>query len=498
MAQNTPFSTYLTKRFPVMGGYWNDLLPSRSDDPHLINLFPQVNQDNVTGEKRYVLYSRPGLSTYTTYPITATNSSRGLYYWAATGKIYGATGNKLYSQNTTTFVLSTVATLSNSSGAVGFYEFTDATNQKFLIVLDGISGWIISAASPLTSTQITSVNFPTPHQTKAAVLDGYLFVAKSGTADIYNSNVDDPTTWTAGDFISAEAYGDNIQGLVRLGNYVVAIGEQSIEYFYDAGTSPGTPLARNPSGLHQVGTSAPNTICQIEDQVIFIGQTSSGGRSIWMLENLSIREIGTASVYRQFEYAGITSSTTAVMFRVSGHKFYMFHIQGTSMVYDFLSDMWMEWQATGSGSMPFNYSCDVPAGTGLGGLGSVTMAMDINGKTLLTLSTGSTSDGGSSPGTFTSSVDTPVVDFDSASSKFMHRMSVLITTPVSSSGTIHILWSDDEGATWVAGPTQNITSTAVAFNQLGRFRRRVFKISITAFEPIRLGGFEFCINMGTR
>jgi len=102
-------------------------------------------------------------------------------------------------------------------------------------------------------TEITSADFPTPHCPFPVFMDGYLFVAKSGTQDIYNSNLDDPALWTAGDYISAEMYPDKIVALSKNNNYIYALGSNSIEYFYDAAVATGSPLGRHDSAVQQFG-----------------------------------------------------------------------------------------------------------------------------------------------------------------------------------------------------------------------------------------------------
>jgi len=190
-------------------------------------------------------------------------------------------GNKVYSNG------SLVLTLATSTGACGFTEFvhSDSTNQ--LILVDGTDGYVFS--SPSTYTQISINNialwtastahivndlvrpttstgliyrctvagtgsateptwpttaggsvtdgtitwvaeefaFPSPHVPAPVFMDGFLFLAKAGTQDVYNSNLDDPLNWTPGDFFTAEMYPDRIVSLSKNNNYLYAIGTNS-------------------------------------------------------------------------------------------------------------------------------------------------------------------------------------------------------------------------------------------------------------------------------
>ena len=74
-----------------------------------------------------------------------------------------------------------------------------------------------------------------------SIFNGYTFVVKVGSADIYNSNNDNPMAWTAGDYISTEMLPDTVIRIGKLNNYLIAFGSASIEYFWDARTSQQLP-----------------------------------------------------------------------------------------------------------------------------------------------------------------------------------------------------------------------------------------------------------------
>ena len=83
----------------------------------------------------------------------------------------------------------------------------------------------------LSCTRVTDVDFPTPHQPFPLYLNGYLFLIKAGTGDIYNSDNDDPFGWS-NEFIQAEISSDLGLRLFKAKNYMIAVGYNSIEYFY--------------------------------------------------------------------------------------------------------------------------------------------------------------------------------------------------------------------------------------------------------------------------
>lgn len=493
MAANNPNSTYTTKRFPIVGNpELRDPLNDPKKDQLFINFIASEHK-GIDGPELF-LEQRPGLkfsgaSPNPTGTSTGYGEGRGIYSWQY--QVTSVIGNKLYIIGNTLG-----ATLSTSTGPVGFYEYRDASNQRCLIVLDGVDGYIIATTGPInyTVTKITSPNFPTPHRVQGAMLDGYLFVAKTGTADVYNCNLNDPLTWTAGDFITAESYPDVVSALCRQNNYVVALGSRSMEYFYDAGTAPGTPLARNSAALHQIGLAAPYTLAQIEDQFIFMGQSAGGGRSVWLMDGTVPVDIGTETVRASLDAITDLVYPKAFCVRAKGRKFYVLNIVNITWVYDLESQMWTQWAGSqGEAAFP----CDCVSDNGSG---SVYLLDRLRGLVY-------TFDSRSSQDSLDMSQKIPIVcvaitkkyDFGTLNRKFMSRLAVVADNPSADNATSCTLyWTDDDYKTYSSGRVIPFSATMTSTTQLGSFRRRAFKLVYSSVYPIRIEGFEVDINSGSQ
>jgi hypothetical protein len=480
MAYNVPYSTYSTKRFPFVGNPEQRTGASTTKDQIFINFFA-AEKKGLEGAK-YYLEQRPGLVYQ---QGTVSGEGRGIYYWQ--GSVFYVVGNTLYRDGTALQVLST------TTGTVGFQESANATNQNFLIILDGISGWVVNQSFVIT--KITSANFPSPHVVQAGCLDGYLFVVKVGTADTYNCNLLDPMTWTAGDFLSAETFPDPIVALCRQNNYIVALGSQTTEFFYDAGAFPGTPLARNSAALHQIGTPAPNTLAQMEEQVLFVGQTQTGGRTVWILNGFNPSEIGTEVVRQSLDHEGVSiSNAKAFCVRSKGHKFYVLNLSTVTWVYDFDSQMWHQWaDATGIAKFSCDYASDYNIGSPL--------MLDRGTGYVYALTEGVCKDSTSPTTTvnLTCIAISDKMDFGSMNHKFMHRFSLICDVPnVSNSCSCTLYWTDNDYQTYSSGRVIPISDTMPTITQLGMFRRRAFKLVYSDAYPIRIEGFEVDINAGSQ
>lgn len=132
-------------------------------------------------------------------------------------------------------------------------------------------------------------NFPVTTSTSVRTLNGYIFVIVGG--DIYNSDLDLPDSWNTSDFISTEIYPDNVVALAKFKNYLVAFGQNTIEFFYDAANVSGSPLARQEGVLHNVGCVGQALVAESEDTIYWLSQTSSFNYSIWKLDNFKIEKV---------------------------------------------------------------------------------------------------------------------------------------------------------------------------------------------------------------
>lgn len=479
--------TYETKRVNLVS---NPLQrnSNKDKDLRLLNVMVDIVKSPAGDQKKYYIKSRPGLNFAKAPGVTG--AARGLYYWTVSGVGYAISviGNKVYSSGPLSNTL--LATLSTSTGYCGFTEFVDSTGTVSLILLDGTNGYVIG--SPTTpAAQITSANFPSPHIPQPVFLDGYLFVAKANSQDIYNSDLDAPATWTSGNYISAEMYPDTIVGLSKNNNFVYAVGSSSVEYFYDNANATGTPLARQPSAVQQFGSSAMGSIVQTEKEVIFIGETGDGGHTVWTIDGFKESEIGIPAIKSALLQEGTAlANARAYAVRASGQKLYIINLTNRTLVYSFDTKMWCEWSSNGGAFMGFIGS-DGPTGSAY--------AIHPTNGNIYTLDETNFYDD-SYP--INCSITSEKQDFDAINRKFMHRFSIIGDIPsdpdgsIGSDSSIYISWSDDDYQTWSTPRALNMAADLPSIFQLGSFRRRAFRITYSLPHLFRIEGLEVDINKG--
>lgn len=140
-----------------------------------------------------------------------------------------------------------------------------------------------------------------------ASLDGYFFVGDI-TGKIHNSNINDLTTWTSTDFLTAERYPDNGVYLGRHQDNIVWIGTRSIEFFYNAANASGSPLARRQDVSYSVGCVFPNSVYQEGDVIYFVGNTPDGTIGVYRIVNFTLEKISDINVENRFRSQSAASS----------------------------------------------------------------------------------------------------------------------------------------------------------------------------------------------
>lgn len=469
-------------RLPLLGNPTNRQADDTKDQ-RFLNCFPEMVKNDISGTQKLFVLKRPGTEQYH-QPAGATGEGRGCYAW--NGYFFTVIGNKLYATDITGAPTSSaIKTLATSTGAVGFVEFLGAS--QYLVLVDGTDGYYISTTNVVT--EITDVDFPTPHQVTPVFMDGYLFLMKD-TGEIFNCDVGDITSWNATNFIEAESFPDAGIAIARQNNLLVAFSERSTEFFYDAANSSGSPLAPATQYIKQYGLASVGSIAQEESMLVFVAKSGTGNSFVVANEGTKDTMISTAAIDRIINAEGtyITDSW-GYLVRQLGHMMYVLNLpaQSRTLVYDFSMQMWHEWNWQDSsdvqGVIPF--ISNMEADNGLFYLHQADgyiyemrfdLYQDGNGKPINTL------------------IQTSRYDGESAKIKFCAKTEV-IGDHQTSSNNLTVYWSDDDYKTWTTGRTVDLSSRAFLY-RCGSFRRRAFLLTHTANSRLRLEALELELIVG--
>lgn len=467
-------------------------------DPEIINMFFDRNS-NENQTRDFTLVKRSGLAStgVNLNKAFSVDMVNGVFQEPNSGNIYWSTGDKVYRYDGS--IITNICTFSNTYSrlnSVKFCMFLTSTGTRYLMMNTGLELWYHDVTTS-SSTKVTSVNYPASTTSHMVFLDGYLFVVKLGTGDIYNSNLDDPTTWTAGDYVTAEINPDFALSIAKVKNYLVCFGNDGIEFFYDAANPNGSPLGRNESYYKSV--TLQSSVCNVSDDLYFIGRHKNQGLQVYKLDGQQLQVISPSWVNRYLtELVGVSFGNIGVMdtkyifpFSAKGHQFIGINLGTTFfLVYDINEGFWYRW----SFGPDFNTNNNQIQG----------IVRDPNEQRSLLVTGGQVNFLALDEDTyqdvltnFHCSYKTQDFDADTFNWKMCHRVGLHCDYPTTGATSYaQISWSDDDGNTFSTPRNISVTTNNPYITQCGRFRTRNWRITYSDNYPFRMWGLSMDLNIG--
>jgi uncharacterized repeat protein (TIGR03803 family) len=335
----------------------------------------------------------------------------------------------------------------------------------------------------------TVANYPANLVQGIGYVDGYIAVMNT-KAVMYTSALDDPTTWNAADFVTAEiAPGQGVY-LTTLINFIVCVKQWSIEFMYDAATATGSPFAPYSGSKISIGAGFAETVASLDGAMFLLAQSYTGGYFVSVIDNMKPRTISIPAIDRLLSAKTLDPlATYGITFRTDGHAYYALTLGYTDLtnitvVYDATTGMWSEWNIAGLTEFPFRASAYSQTGSELQHASQFFIGL---------ISSSNTSDWG---GNVQMQIQTPVFDGGNTLRKFLRRFE-LIGDRVAA-GTATVLTSDDDYQTWQVQGTFPLDTTRNDLWQLGSFRRRAFQINLNNSITTRILAAELEIDEGVR
>lgn len=462
---------------------------SRQNDPLglkdeiFVNGFIEVIKDKRIGDLRTFAYKRAGSGTYITPPISGT--IRGSYYWKDAGFFAYAIDTNVYLYNITSgATISCAAVFTTGTSKVGFTTFLYDDEVVVLIGTDGTTLVKIDTAGVVTAC--VAADLPVPHIPKPVFIDGYLVLVKSTTASIYNSDLNDPMLWTAGNVIDAEMEGDLILDVEKLNNYLVVFGSSTIEYFWDAGVATGSPFKRNDTPVKINGYIGG--LAKAGNAIYYIGYNVNNAVDVFKLQDFNIEEVGSDTSRRYFaSLAASDYPITGYVVVNLGHTFYLVTGGARTFVYDINEKFWSKWAYQQTSSFPLS-----TASTIVSNAGNITVFSIPSSNALYKFDNSLYQDNGTN---FTVTIMSEAADFGTMNRKTMSRLSIVGDRPPANSN-VTISLSDDDFQSFYGNYSINMNQDLPSYCRLGSFRQRIVKLTYTDNYPMRIQKFQVTINKG--
>lgn len=238
---------------PIVGGaYENQSIPLSSQ--RTINWVPEVvERESISSS---ALMTSPGLVQFGT---TGNASNRGAI--VMNGVPYFINGNSLYSINSS-------GTATDLGAIAGAGRVSMASNgTKLAIVVPGGNAYQFDRTTSVI-TQVTDSDYIT--SSVVVFKDGYYVYSASDGSVFFSSLLNDPLSFDALDFGTAEINPDKIIALHVNHNELFVLGEETIEVFQNIGGS-GFPFSRIGGANVQKGCYAKASLVEFDNTFMFIG-----------------------------------------------------------------------------------------------------------------------------------------------------------------------------------------------------------------------------------
>lgn len=257
----------------------------------LVNLLPEKRPGNKVAlrQREFLRVKSTGFSKSATVTtprgiFTIPSLKYGVEFWDTT----------LYVRTTDDTYTTTTSMGSATEGPGGCVSGIDSSGVAYGYAMTVSKSVIVKTTG---NTAVSDGDYPASAIPTPVFLDSYIFVAALGSRKIYNSGVGDPTTWQASTYIETEEFGGNIVGLARHHKLVVALCEDHIEFFRDAGIpSPNSPLQRVPEYTVNIGCINRATITQDGDTVYFAGRDDGGNFGVFQIKDYKVTRISNPSI----------------------------------------------------------------------------------------------------------------------------------------------------------------------------------------------------------
>jgi len=430
---------------------------------------------------------------------------------ARVSPILTTTGKAYFEQTKSSTTINTMLLIPKTS---------TTASQLFMIAASGVV------------TRVTDADLPVDLIGAPVSIDGYLFVLSAAESEIYNMDLEAPTSINSLGFVAADTYADTAVTLAKHHNQLVCKKEYSTEFFYNANiAAPYSPFAKIPQQTLTLGCASAASVVQTGQSIIWMSRNQNGGLAVHMMTGGQAQKVSTVSIDRilaSMESFVFSDKVESCYLSVDGHDFYVLSVDGVvsgtgavvdyavvdvavvdtagalnsfkrTMVYDITQNEWCEWssldETTSTQSSFFaTYSVSGP---------HVTNAQDFSNTLVMEKTTGNIYEMSPAPlgvaylptykdGSRTITVECVFnpVDGGTRNRKRCNSLEILGDT---ASSSVSVSYSDNDYATWSTARTISLVDRARIPN-LGMFRRRAFKLTHAADTPLRLAGIELDVE----
>ena len=438
----------------AVASYTHRALPVSAQ--RLINLYPEAQPE--TAKARLPLLPTPGLRQFA---ALALSPCRGLHVMGA--DLYAVMGTGVFRIG-----VDGVATLLDTIPNGGPVSLDSNGDDLAIVLPDTLEGYVVNRTAG-TVTKITDADFLGARG--VTVIDGYYVFGKPNSAEFFLSAINDPTSFDALDFATAEGAPDNLIAPMRIGRDLWLFGERTTEIWSNVGATD-FPFLRVSGGFVARGTAAQFSIDSREGAAVWLGDN----RVVYTAAGVQPQRISTHAVEQAIAGYARVDDAVGFVYELEGHAFYCltFPEAGDTWCFDFSTGLWHERESEGIGTwratMAVAFAGGIVAGdTDTGNLWLLDPTYGLEGaEQIIRVATGTSFH-----------AEGKKVGFTRLAADF--AAGVGLATGQGSDPRAWLSWSDDGGHTWSNEAERSLGAigqyrTRVEWRRLGMARDRVFRV----------------------
>lgn len=463
---------------PFVGPSYN-LANRKADVQRTVNMYPQKVESG-SGKAQFILRSVPGLTERSN--STTLTSVQGAIAYGDT-KLYAVIGNRLIDITSGTIGASLGTLVSSGAGVVM------AAGRLHVVMASGQFGYTFAPATS-TFTQISDVDFPSLPNWVAYLAGRFVFGVRYEDS-FYWSAIDDPLTYGALDFATAESSPDGLVRGIVYREELWLMGSKTIEV-WRASSSADAAFERNTGVSISVGCAATHAVSLLDNSIFWVGRDENGNNVVYSASGYQPRRISNHAIEERL--ASTTNdfdieTATSYCWQWNGSAFYCLNVPtlDTTLCYCVNTDSWFEIAEFFNGNFKrgrVTHHVMSPLGTHYF-LGALSTHPTLSNRAAIYTA---------SDDVFTLAGDTLCRERTSPHyatpqlNRIFYprfRLDCSVGTIVSGSRYVQLYYSNDGGYTWSASALQRSLGetgerrTMVQWNRLGSARDRVWKMRCT-------------------
>lgn len=288
---------------PFLGSAYTSRSPNLANQ-RLVNAYPEIVESK-SGKEVGAFYGTPGKDL-----IVAVGDGpiRGMFPFATT--LYVVSGPEVYSLDNsfTPTLIGTVADLETPVSMIG--------NGAQLAIFDGSGGYVYSGGV------FGAIALPFSNPGVATYQDGFGLVSEVGSVRLWQSNLNDLTTWDALNFINCDGTPDFIISVSDLHEQVVVLKARNIEMFINAGLS-GFAFQRLQGVAPEIGCDAPASVAKLGQNLLWLGRSASGPGIVYTMNGYEPTRVSTHAIETAIASYSLMTDAIGFGYQQEGHDFYV-------------------------------------------------------------------------------------------------------------------------------------------------------------------------------